>query len=102
MKSEHLPADEQAPRSAEVVADIVREYESRPGRPDGHIVCRLVAESEPETFAAIAGATGLTESELWQHIEATERIASNPRLGERRGPPASIRNERNSLPDDDN
>lgn len=67
-------------RPLSVIADIINEYESRPGRPEGHIVCRLVAESEPEEFEQIAAATGLTEAELWRHINETEKRAGRPPL----------------------
>lgn len=65
-------------RPLSVIADIISEYESRPGRPKGHIVCRLVAESEPEVLEQIATATGLTEAELWRHINETEERAGRP------------------------
>jgi hypothetical protein len=72
MKFHEHPAPQERPLA--VIADLVRAYEARIDRPRGVVVCRFVAEEEPEVFAAMAADTGLTTEELWRYIESEEQV----------------------------
>lgn len=75
MESFQREGRDQPNRTLQEIRNIIFAYETKPDRREGHIVCRYVAEIEPQVFDRIAQETGLSTAELWRHIEHEEQSA---------------------------